>query len=159
MSIRLIEGQGVDGDAHRGIRVQHRSRKRHDPELPNLRQVHLIHSELLTELGRRGFALSPGELGENILTEGLDLLGLGCGTVLVFEGGGRVQLTGLRNPCVQLERHRSGLMEAVLERRSDGGLIRKCGVMAIVVESGDVSIGDDVMVIAPDGPVVPLLPV
>jgi MOSC domain-containing protein YiiM len=141
LSIRLIAGQGVEGDAHCGEKVKHRSRARFNPDLPNLRQVHLIHAELLDELASKGFEIASGELGENILTSGIDLLGLSEGTVLAI-GDASIKITGLRNPCIQLERHKVGLMEAVLDRGPEGNLIRKCGVMGVVIGGGDVRLGD-----------------
>lgn len=159
MSVRLIEGMGVEGDAHYGAKVQHRSRKRQNPELVNLRQVHLIHAELLAELDSGGFNISPGDLGENILTQGVDLLALPNGTILSFADGARIAVTGLRNPCVQLERHSKGLMNAVLDRDPSGGLVRKCGVMAVVIESGEVCVGDPIKIIPPAGAYVALQPI
>jgi MOSC domain-containing protein YiiM len=149
LSIRLIAGQGVEGDAHCGEKVKHRSRARFNPGLPNLRQVHLIHAELLEELAGKGFEIVPGELGENVLTRGLDLLAMPTGTRLSFPSGATIELTGLRNPCIQLERHKAGLMEAVLDRGPDGELIRKCGVMGIVAVGGKVAAGDIIAVEVP----------
>ena len=155
-SVRLIEGFGVEGDAHAGATVQHRSRKRWRPELPNLRQVHLLHAELLDELP---FALSPGEVGENVLTRGLDLLGLPTGARLHLGSAAVVEVTGLRNPCVQLDRHATGLMEAMLRREPDGTVARLAGVMGIVVAGGTVRAGDPVGVELPRGAPVALRPV
>jgi MOSC domain-containing protein YiiM len=157
-SIELIAGHGVEGDAHCGERVKHRSRARFNPGLPNLRQVHLIHAEILGELAAKGYAVSPGELGENIATRGIDLLGLPAGTRLSFPSGATVELTGLRNPCVQLDRFMPGLMAALLDRAPDGSLIRKGGVMAIVLVGGRVAIGDRPAIAMPDIPL-PLVPV
>jgi MOSC domain-containing protein YiiM len=156
--IRLIAGQGVEGDAHCGDRVKHRSRARFNPSLPNLRQVHLIHGELLDELATRGFDLPPGRMGENITTRGLDLLALSTGARLRI-GEAEIEVTGLRNPCIQLERLSRGLMEACLGRDADGGLIRKAGVMGIVVSGGDVRAGDRIDVAMPVRPHLPLKPV
>lgn len=75
-SITLIAGDGVEGDAHCGKTVQHRSRVKADPTQPNLRQVHLIHSELFEELKEQGFDVAAADLGENITTRGIDLLSL-----------------------------------------------------------------------------------
>lgn len=158
LCIRLIAGQGVEGDAHCGEKVKHRSRARFNPGLPNLRQVHLIHAELLDELAAQGFEIAPGELGENILTLGIDLLGLSKGAVLSI-GDAFMEVTGLRNPCVQLERHKSGLMEAVLERAANGHLIRKCGVMAVVLAGGDIRPSDEILVAESDQAFQPLSPV
>jgi MOSC domain-containing protein YiiM len=159
LSIRLLAGKGVEGDAHCGEAVKHRSRARFNPSLPNLRQVHLIHADLLDELRAKGFDIVPGELGENILTEGIDLLGLSSGARLTLGAHARIEITGLRNPCIQLERHRPGLMNAVLDRSADGLLIRKCGIMAIVLAGGDVQEGDAIAVDPVDGPHRPLMPV
>ena len=127
-----------------------------NPSLPNLRQVHLIHAELLEELRGKGFEIVPGEMGENILTEGIDLLGLSTGARLTLGAQAEIEITGLRNPCVQLDRHKPGLMAAVLDRDQSGALIRKCGVMGIVLTSGDVQAGDVINVALPEGPYRPL---
>ncbi|HEY0181568.1 MAG TPA: MOSC domain-containing protein, partial [Rhodopila sp.] len=133
MWIRLLAGLGVEGDAHLGTTVQHRSRVARDPTQPNLRQVHLLHRELLQALESQGFHIGPGDIGENILTRGVDLLALPTGAVLRIGEAARVRVTGLRNPCVQLDRFRPGLMAATLGRDASGRLIRKAGVMAVVV--------------------------
>lgn len=153
-SIRLIAGLGVEGDAHAGTTVQHLSRIARDPAAPNLRQVHLIHAELLTELAQKGFSVSPGQLGENITTRGIDLLGLMRGTRLRLGREAVIEITGLRNPCHQLNGIAPGLMEAVLDRTADGSLVRKCGVMAVVIEGGELRLGDAIEIAAvPDRPV------
>jgi MOSC domain-containing protein YiiM len=157
--IHLIAGLGVEGDAHAGSTVKHRSRVMKDPTQPNLRQVHLLHTELLTDLRARGFEIGPGQLGENILTEGIDLLELATGTCLHIGGSAVVRVTGLRNPCVQLDRFRKGLMAATLDRAPDGSLIRKAGIMGVVLASGDVRAGDPIVVEPPAGPHVALAPV
>jgi MOSC domain-containing protein YiiM len=151
-SIRLLAGLGVEGDAHLGATVRHRSRVARDPTQPNLRQVHLVHGELHDELAAAGFPVGPGELGENVTTRGLDLLGLPTGARLRLGAGAVVEVTGLRNPCRQLEGLHPGLMAAVLERDADGRLVRKAGVMAIVLAGGDVRGGDPVHVELPEGP-------
>ena len=143
-AIRLLAGEGVEGDAHAGATVQHRSRKRWNPTLPNLRQVHLIGEELIDELRAGGFDVAPGRMGENVTTRGIDLLGLPAGARLRIGPEAVVELTGLRNPCVQLDRHQAGLMEATLDRAPDGGLIRRTGVMGVVVAGGAVAPGDRV---------------
>ena len=157
--IRLLAGLGVEGDAHAGERVQHLSRVRRDPTQPNLRQVHLIHAELLDELDERGFAVAPGRMGENVTTCGIDLLGLPAGTRLALGAAAVVELTGLRNPCVQLDGIAPGLMAAVLDRDADGALIRKAGVMSIVLAGGDVAPGDPIGVELPAAPHRALAPV
>jgi MOSC domain-containing protein YiiM len=158
-SIRLVAGLGVQDDAHQGTTVQHLSRVRRDPTQPNLRQVHLVSAELHDELAGRGFAVAPGQLGENVTTCGIDLLSLPTGTRLRLGERAVVEVTGLRNPCVQLEGLAAGLMAAVLDRADDGSLIRKAGVMSIVVADGEVRPGDPVTVTLPDGPHRPLMPV
>lgn len=157
--ITLVAGQGVSGDAHCGKSVKHRSRVAQDPSQPNLRQVHLIHAELLEALVERGFDVKPGELGENILTRGLDLLGLSEGSELHFPSGASVLITGLRNPCVQINGHRPGLMDALLDRTADGSLIRKGGIMGVVIKSGTVKSGDHLSCTIPEAPHRPLQPV
>lgn len=159
LSIRLIAGQGVEGDAHCGEKVKHRSRARFNPGLPNLRQVHLIHAELLEELADKGFDIVPGEMGENILTSGIDLLSLSTRAILEIGSGVRIEITGLRNPCIQLERHKAGLMDAVLDRDDDGNLIRKSGVMGIVLKGGEIFPHDQIEIISPGDPAKPLKPV
>jgi MOSC domain-containing protein YiiM len=128
--------------------VQHLSRLAKAPGAPNLRQVHLIHCELFEELGNKGFAVSPGELGENVTTSGIPLLSLPRGTRLRLGLNAAIEITGLRNPCRQIDENLGqGAMAATLERAPDGGLVRKAGVMAIVLESGDVEPGDPIHVI------------
>jgi MOSC domain-containing protein YiiM len=150
--IGLLAGLGVEGDAHLGETVKHRSRVARDPSRPNLRQVHLIHAELHDELRAAGFAVAAGEMGENVTTRGLDLLALPTGTRLRLGDSAVVELTGLRNPCVQLDRLQPGLMAATLARDEDGDLVRKAGVMGVVVASGDVRPGDRVGVELPPEP-------
>ncbi len=150
--ITLQQGLGVAGDAHNGITVKHRSRVARDPFQPNLRQVHLIHDELLDELVEKGFDVRPGDIGENILTRGIDLLSLPTGTRLHIGASAVVELTGLRNPCAQLDKFQRGLTAAVLDRDDDGNLIRKAGVMAIVIESGDVHLDDGIDIVLPPPP-------
>lgn len=157
--IRLLTGLGVEGDAHLGQTVKHRSRVARDPTQPNLRQVHLIHAELHEALRAAGFTVSAGQMGENITTRGVDLLGLPTGTRLHLGKTAVVEITGLRNPCVQLDQFQSGLMAAVLERDEDGRLIRKAGVMAIVLEGGEVRTGDAITIELPPEPHRPLEPV
>jgi MOSC domain-containing protein YiiM len=154
--ITLLAGLGVQGDAHCGVTVQHRSRVERDPSQPNLRQVHLIHAELFEELAGKGFVVGPGRLGENITTRGVDLLALPVGTELRIGRSAIVELTGLRNPCAQLEGLRAGLMSAVLDRTTDGEIVRKSGVMGIVVAGGPVRAGDSIVVVRPAGPYRPL---
>jgi MOSC domain-containing protein YiiM len=150
--IRLIAGLGVEGDAHLGETVKHRSRVARDPNQPNLRQVHLIHGELHDELAEAGFAVAPGEMGENVTTRGLDVLGLPTGTRLRLGESALVEVTGLRNPCAQLDGLLPGLMAAVLDHDADGNLVRKAGIMAVVLEGGDVMPGDTIEVTLPEGP-------
>jgi MOSC domain-containing protein YiiM len=138
LSINLLTGLGVEGDAHMGDTVKHRSRVAVDPNQPNLRQVHLIHSELYDELRAKGFTVYAGEMGENITTRGIDLLKLPVGTRLYLGTQAVVKITGLRNPCTQLNGIQEGLMAAVLDRDEQGHLIRKAGVMSIVLIGGEV---------------------
>jgi MOSC domain-containing protein YiiM len=158
-SIRLLQGLGVEGDAHMGVLVQHRYHVRKDPTRPNLCQVHLIHSELLDELRAKGFVVQPGELGENVTTSGIDLLALPTGARLRLGGHAVVEVTGLRNPCVQIDQFQKGLMAATLDKDAEGNLIRKAGIMSIVVAAGDVSPGDAIGVELPALPHRPLQPV
>jgi MOSC domain-containing protein YiiM len=150
--IRLLTGLGVEGDAHLGETVQHRSRLARDATAPNLRQVHLLHAKLHDELRAEGFAVAPGQMGENVTTRGVDLLGLPAGTRLQLGATAVVEVTGLRNPCVQLDGLQPGLMAATLGRDRAGGLVRKAGVMGIVLSGGDVAAGDSIRVEAPVGP-------
>lgn len=151
MGIRLLAGLGVEGDAHCGATVQHRSRLKMTPEAPNLRQVHLIHEELFAELLAAGFTVAPGELGENITTRGIDLLGLPAGARLYLGATAVIELTGLRNPCTQIDNFLYGLRKAVLGRDAEGRIVRKTGVMAIVLTGGEVCPGDAIRVELPVG--------
>jgi MOSC domain-containing protein YiiM len=157
-AIRLLEGQGVEGDAHCGATVKHRSRWRRDPTQPNIRQVHLIHAELFEELAQQGFAVTPGLMGENITTRGLDLLAMPRGTRLRIGDAALVEVTGLRNPCYQLDQLQPGLMAACLEKRG-GELVRKAGIMGVVLGGGEVRAGDAISVALPDGPQEALKPI
>ena len=152
LSIRLLKGLGVDGDAHMGETVKHRSRAAKDPTQPNLRQVHLLHEELFDELRGKNFIVRPGEMGENVTTRGIDLLGLPAGTRLRLGETAHVEVTGLRNPCVQIDRFQQGLMAATLDRDAGGNLVRKAGVMGIVLAGGDVRPGDAIIVELPAEP-------
>lgn len=151
-SITLLEGLGVEGDAHLGETVQHLSRIRRDPTQPNLRQVHLVHAELHDELRDRGFELEPGQMGENVTTRGVDLLALPVGTRLRLGDTALIEITGLRNPCKQLNGIQDGLMAATLDRGADGELIRRAGVMAIVITGGQVRPGDPIATELPAEP-------
>lgn len=146
----------MEGDTHAGVTVQHRSRVAQDPRQPNLRQVHLIHAELFEELHAAGFDISAGQMGENVTTRGNDLLGLPTGTRLTLGHQAVVEVTGLRNPCAQLDNFLPGLTAAVLGRDAEGNLIRKAGVMGIVLVGGEVSAGDKICVILPPEPHYPL---
>ena len=158
-AVQLLAGLGVEDDTHAGTTVQHRSRVARDPHQPNLRQVHLIHAELHEELRGAGFDVCAGQMGENVTTRGIDLLGLPTGTRLRLGDAALVEITGLRTPCAQLERLQAGLMAAVLYRDKQGNLIRKAGVMAVVVTSGLVRPGDAVTIELPPPPHRPLEPV
>jgi len=154
--ITLLLGLGVQGDAHAGVTVQHRSRVAADPTQPNLRQVHLIHAELHAELREQGFHVDPGQMGENVLTGGIDLLGLPCDTLLHLGSEAVVQVTGLRNPCAQIDTFEPGLLKAVVARDQNGNVVRKAGIMSVVVRGGPVRPGDSINVRLPAGPHRPL---
>lgn len=154
-TITLLEGLGVEGDAHCGVTVQHRSRVKDNPSTPNMRQVHLIHDELFDDLRAAGHDVAPGQLGENITTHGLDLLALHVGTRLAI-GDAVVVLTGLRNPCQQINDFQAGLIKQVLHKAADGTVVKLAGVMGIVARGGTVSTGDDITVHLPQEPHYPL---
>lgn len=158
-SIKLVAGMGVEGDAHQGTTVKHRSRVRLNPDAPNLRQVHLIHAELHDELREAGFVVAPGQMGENVTTSGVDLLGLAAGTRLHLGATAVVEVTGLRNPCAQLDKIHKGLMAATLGRDEHGDLVRKAGIMGVVLAEGEVRPGDPIRVEPPPPPHRPLVPV
>ena len=159
LSIRLLKGLGVAGDAHMGETVKHRSRVRKDPTQPNLRQVHLMHAELFDELRAKGFVVRSGELGENVTTSGIDLLALPAGARLHLGASAVVEITGLRNPCIQIDHFQQGLMAATLDKDANGNLVRKAGIMSIVIAEGDVRPGDAIRVEMPAEPHRPLQPV
>ncbi|MFB9906215.1 MOSC domain-containing protein [Allokutzneria oryzae] len=158
-SIRLLAGLGVEGDAHMGETVKHRSRVARDPNQPNLRQVHLIHSELHAELAEAGFTVRAGDLGENITTSGIDLLGLPTGTLLHIGETAVVRVTGLRNPCAQIDLFQKGVLPAVLGRDENGQVVRKAGIMSVVLTEGEVRPGDQIRAEMPAQPHEPLRPV
>nr|WP_319388473.1 MOSC domain-containing protein [uncultured Cohaesibacter sp.] len=151
-SIRLLEGLGVEGDAHMGEKVQHRSRVRANPDQPNLRQVHLMHQELFEEMALKGFAIQPADMGENITTSGIDLLSLPTGAVLQIGAEAEVEITGLRNPCSQIEAWQPGLLKELVFKGEDGALVRKAGIMGIVLKGGIVKPDDGIRVILPAKP-------
>ncbi|MFD6023441.1 MOSC domain-containing protein [Streptomyces griseoluteus] len=155
-SIRLLAGLGVEGDVHAGVTVKHRSRVAQDPSQPNLRQVHLIHEELFDEVGGDGFTVEPGELGENITTCGIDLLGLPVGTLLRIGDSAVLEVTGLRNPCLQIDHFQNGLLKQVVGRDEAGNIVRKAGIMSIVRQGGVVCPGDTIEAELPSGPHRPL---
>ncbi len=157
--ILLLPGLGVSGDAHFGATVQHRSRVARDPAQPNLRQVHLLHAELFEELEAGGIVVGPGRMGENVTTRGIDLLGLPTGSRLHLGAEAVVEITGLRNPCHQLDEIAPGLLRSVLDRDASGALVRKAGVMAVVLAGGTVRPGDSVRVQPLLPPHAPLQPV
>ncbi|MBD5785558.1 MOSC domain-containing protein [Cellulosimicrobium terreum] len=158
-AVRVVAGHGIVGDTHAGTTVQHRSRVRADPTQPNLRQVHLIHAELFDDLADAGFEVSPGDLGENVTTRGIDLLGLPRGTRLAIGPDVVLEVTGLRNPCQQINDFRPGLLKEVVAPDGAGGVVRKAGVMSVVEQGGTISTGDAVVVTLPDAPHEPLAPV
>lgn len=151
-AITLVAGHGVEGDGHAGRTVQHRSRVRRDPTQPNLRQIHLLQGELFDDLAARGFRVGPGDMGENLVTRGLDLLALPTGARLRLGAAAVVEVTGLRNPCAQIEAFQAGLLAAVLDRAADGRLVRKAGIMGVIVQGGVVRPGDTVAVDMPPPP-------
>ena len=155
----LVAGLGVENDAHNGVTVKHRSRVEKDPSQPNLRQVHLIHSDLFDELRERGFDVAPGMVGENVTTAEIDLLALPTGARLHIGEHAVVEVTGLRNPCAQLDGLIPGLMKAVLDRDDAGELVRKAGVMSIVITGGKIASGDEILIEMPAGERSPLIPV
>lgn len=158
-AVTLVAGWGIEGDAHAGTTVQHRSRVARDPSQPNLRQVHLIHAELFDEVADAGYAVEPGQMGENVTTRGVDLLGLPTGTLLHLGDDACVRVTGLRNPCQQVNDFEPGLLREVLGRAEDGSVERKGGVMSVVVTGGTVRPGDRIRVELPTGERQPLAPV
>jgi MOSC domain-containing protein YiiM len=158
-AIVLVPGVGVSGDAHAGATVRHRSQAARDPKRPNLRQVHLLPCELFDELMAADFAVWPGDLGENITTRGLDLLALPQGARLKIGDTVVLEVTGLRNPCSQLDRFQPGLMAALVERNAHGALVRKAGVMSVVIAGGEVRAGDAIRIVTPEPPLRPLEPV
>ncbi len=155
-SLRLLTGLGAEGDAHAGVTVRHRSRVAADPTQPNLRQVHLIHAELFDALRAAGFSVTAGDLGENITTGGVYLLGLPTGTRLHIGPVAVVEITGLRNPCGQLSAFQPGLLRAVLGHDAEGNLFRKAGVMGVVLAGGEVRPGDAIRAQLPPEPYVRL---
>lgn len=158
-AITLLAGLGVEGDVHQGVTVKHRSRVRRDPTQPNLRQVHLMHAELHDELTAAGFPIAPGQLGENVTTRGVDLLGLPTGTRLHLGPRAVVEVTGLRNPCPQIDAFRDGLLKLVVGRDEDGNVVRRAGIMSVVLVGGEVRPGDEIRVELPAEPHTPLVPV
>ena len=157
--ITLLKGLGVEGDAHQGVTVKHRSRVAKDPTTLNIRQVHLMHSELFVELAQSGIIVNAGEMGENITTSGIDLLKLPKNSVLHIGSKSKVKITGLRNPCSQLNRINEGLLKAVLQKDEQGNIIRKAGIMGVVLEGGEINVGDDIKVEYPEKPYQDLEPV
>jgi len=158
-AITLVAGHGVEGDAHAGSAVQHLSRLRRDPSTPNLRQVHLIHSELFDDVAAKGHAVEPGDLGENVTTTGIDLLDLPRGTRLRLGEDAIVEVTGLRNPCVQINGFSAGLMKELVRVDDRGETVRLAGIMSVVVVGGVVRPGDSIDVVLPAGAPLPLLAV
>jgi MOSC domain-containing protein YiiM len=156
LSIRLLPGLGVEGDAHMGEKVKHLYLARKNPDAPNLRQVHLMHTELFDEVRAKGFDVKPGDLGENVTTEGIDLLGLSAGTKLYLGDDAVIEITGLRNPCHQIDKFQQGLLKATLDKDADGKLVRKSGIMSIVLVGGVVRPRDTIRVEPPAGPHRPL---
>ena len=158
-SIQVVAGLGVVGDVHAGGTVRHRSRVAADPTQPNLRQVHLMHAELFDVLRTAGYDVTPGQLGENVTTSGLDLLAVPIGALLRVGAEALLCVTGLRNPCVQIDGVANGLLAQLVGRDADGALVRKAGVMTVVVQGGTIRPGDAISVVLPPEPRSPLKPV
>jgi MOSC domain-containing protein YiiM len=150
--IVVLAGLGVEGDAHAGATVKHRYLVKKNPKAANLCQVHLIQDSLFAELRGLGFAIGPGDLGENIVTSGIDLLGLPRGARLHLGTTAVVEVTGLRTPCKQMDAFRAGLMKACLARDAAGGVVRKAGIMGIALAGGLIGVGDGVGVELPEKP-------
>ena len=138
--INLLEGLGVEGDAHMGAKVQHVYQVRKNPNELNLRQVHLMHNELFDELKRDNYTVQPGQLGENITTAHIDLLNIPKDAILNFPSGASIQITGLRNPCKLIDQFQSGLMKVLIDRDKNGNVVRKTGIMSVVLSGGIVRI-------------------
>ncbi len=149
--IVLVAGHGVEGDYHFGTKVRHRSRVAKNPDQPNLRQVHLIHEELFEELASEGITVEAAAMGENVTTRGIALLELATGTRLHLGESAVVELTGLRNPCNQLDAIDERLLPAVGQKQADGSILRKGGVMGVVVTGGVVRPGDVIRVMEGGG--------
>lgn len=156
--ILLVEGHGVEGDAHAGPFVRHRYLARRQPRLPNLRQVHLIPSALFGTLRRCGYEIGAGGLGENVTTAGLNLEEMPLGTRILLGQTASVELIGLRTPCVLIDRFRSGLKQHLLAFAKTGPAFR-CGVMGVVRTGGRVAAGDVARVVLPSPPVRALPPI
>lgn len=156
VSIKLVQGLGIEEDCHSGTTNQHLYAMRKNPEQPNLRQVHLMHTELFTELKQEGFDVAAGQMGENITTEGIDILNLPLNTVLKIGKEAQIQITGLREPCSKIDTIQKGLMKAVLAKDEQGNIIRKSGIMSIVIKSGEVKSGDSIEIILPQKPYIKL---
>ena len=156
LSIILTTGNGVEGDAHYGEFVGHRYLARRNPRAPNLRQVHLIPSELFDALRNSGFDVGPGDLGENITTAGLELETLPLNTELHIGASVNIRLTGLRTPCILIDRFRSGLKGRLLGATPHQPF--QAGIMAVVSEGGEISPGDPIRAILPERPHLPLPP-
>ncbi len=156
-AINLIAGHGVEGDAHAGKYIKHRFLVKKDPKRPNDRQIHLIHIELFEQLSSKGYSVKPGELGENITTKGIDLLSLPTNTKLYIGSEVVVELTGLRNPCIQIDQFQKGLLKEVLFKDNEGNLVRKTGVMGVILTGGEVHLGDTITVELPQKPFHPLV--
>jgi len=151
-AIQLIAGLGVEGDAHSGRTVKHRFLVKKDASRPNIRQIHLIHAELFDELEVKGYSVKPGELGENITTREVDLLGLPTGTILKIGSEVVVKVTALRNPCKQIDEFQKGLLKEVLYKDEEDNLVRATGVMGIILKGGRVQPGDNILVELPPEP-------
>ena len=154
-SIELVAGLGVNGDAHQGAKVKHRSRVAANPDQPNLRQIHLVMSELLDEVNSAGHNVVAGQLGESITTTGIDLISLPVGSMLRIGDTALVALTGLRNPCPQIKSVGDGLMKMMFiddQDNPEGPKIGRTGVMGVVIAGGIVAADDGIKIRFPAGP-------
>ena len=155
-SIRLVAGFGVEGDSHAGATVQHLYEKKRNPSAPNLCQVHFMAAELFDDLVPTGYTVAPGELGENVTTEGINLMSLPLGTQLHLGAQAVVSVTGMRSPCSLINGYQKGLMKQLIKTDAAGTVHRRGGIMGVVVRGGVVNPGDCIRVELPAGEQLPL---
>ena len=108
--------------------------------------------EILSELNDKGFSVIPGELGENITTQGIDLLSLPQGCQLHIGKTTIIELTALRNPCVQIENFQTGMLKEVISKDKQGKIMRKLGMMGVVLSGGHVQPNDEITIQLPEQP-------